>query len=194
VSTEEAEQISIRFRKETTWSLCILTSPIISPSHKITQKPHPLSSEQGNLYQQVHKKPLNQQEALTYARELLSPLPGYRKIGIELQSRTLCAHFNFPDAAGEQHLALFLQVEAQTGWKVRINPSVRQEALANLALQLLPDVLVQHKTASIYQNQRIVRLRCKGNAATKDIEHAQQSFLQQTGWMVEYLNDGSREG
>ncbi len=133
------------------------------------------------------KKRFNQQLALQVAQHEFSTLPGYYKTGADVNNAVLIPRFHFPDVVQTRYADLFAQVEAKTGWSVRLYPSVNQGALAEMALQVLPAGLSSNNTPSMYLSQRIVSVLCSGIVSQEVIEASKQHFEEKTGWQLEII-------
>ncbi len=134
-----------------------------------------------------NKRRFNQQLALQVAQHELSKLPGYYKTGADVNNAILIPRFYFPDVAQTRYADLFAQLEAKTGWSVQLYPSINQNALMDMALQVLPAGLVSNNTPSLYLSQRIVSVVCSGTSSTEEIAAAKQRFEEETGWQLEML-------
>src|SRR5258708_13043796 len=65
--------------------------------------------------------PLTQHDAIQLAQRMLSELPGYYKAGGEVATTTLLLRFYFPLVAQTRYADVFAELEAQTGWQVRLH-------------------------------------------------------------------------
>ncbi len=191
VSQEAITEAQERFHEKTGWTLQlvgdIVATSVTEPESSTTSSSN--ESQVGATPSQkvATKKRFNQQLALQFAQHEFSTLPGYYKTGADINNAILIPRFYFPDVAQTRYADLFAQVEAKTGWSVRLYPSVNQEALASTALQVLPEGLVSNTTPSMYLSQRIVSVTCSGTSSTEDIEAAKQRFENVTGWQLEIL-------
>ncbi|GHO96677.1 hypothetical protein KSF_067250 [Reticulibacter mediterranei] len=128
-----------------------------------------------------------QHQAVQIAQNMLSGLPGYHRVGAEIASTTLVARFYFPAAAQRRYADLFVQLAKETGWQVRLHPSVHQEALIATARRLLPTGLTCHNTPSLYHDQSTVCLHCTGDTTLEAVREAEQRFHEETGWHLELM-------
>lgn len=127
---------------------------------------------------------LDQHGAIQIAQSILRGQPGYVKVGAEASQRALHARFHFPDVARQRYQALFAEIEARTGWQVRVQDGIHQEALADMARRVLPAGLTAVGSPSIYHQQQMLLLQCKGSAEQGEVQAAQASFQQETGWQL----------
>jgi len=118
---------------------------------------------------------------------MLNGLPDYHRVGAEAATTTLVVRFYFPSAAQRRHADLLIQLEKETGWHVRIHPSVHQEALKTTALRLLPTGLTSHNTPSLYHDQNTVCLHCKGDTTLEAVREAERKFYEETDWHLELV-------
>ncbi len=187
--TEAEEQ----FHEKTGWTLQLVGDIVAAPSPTETEQATASPSNETQpivtapTQKVAPKKRFNQQLALQVAQHEFSSLSGYYKTGADVNNATLIPRFYFPDVAQERYADKFAQVEAKTGWSVRLYPSVNQEALASMALQVLPDGLTSNATPSMYLSQRIVSVTCSGTIGAQEIEEAKQRFTEETGWQLEIL-------
>src|SRR5207244_5524588 len=134
--------------------------------------------------QEIRQPEMNQHEALQLAQRLLSDLPGFYKAGAELATVTLLLRFHFPAVAQKRYSEQLAQLEAQTGWHVRLHPAVHHQALVEMARQLLPDGLTSNGTPSLHLDRETVRVYCQRMASPEAIQEPQQALLEETGWTM----------
>ncbi len=191
VAQEAITEAEERFHEKTGWTLQlvgdIVTQPLVESETSITQSSDEVQTGVASSQKVATKKRFNQQLALQVAQHEFGTLPGYYKTGADVNNGILIPRFYFPDVAQTRYADLFAQVEAKTGWSVRLYPSVNQEALASTALQVLPEGLVSNTTPSLYLSQRIVSITCSGTSNAEEIEAAKQRFENVTGWQLEIL-------
>ncbi|GAC1381197.1 MAG: hypothetical protein NVSMB33_07720 [Ktedonobacteraceae bacterium] len=142
--------------------------------------------------QPVHSTFLNQHDALQIAQHLLQGLAGYQKVGLDIATSTLLLRFQFPNAAQTRYAEVFAQLEAETGWSVRLQPTTNQQALIEMACNLLPSGLTCNGMPSLYLDQQIVGVQCVGNASSEAIEEATQQFHAETGWQLKLVLPGQK--
>ena len=106
----------------------------------------------------------DQHSAILNAQRLLRGLPGFVKVGGEPGRWLLHARFHFPEVARQRFGDVFSEIEDQTGWQVRVQDGINQEALAQMARSVLPEGLTSLNSPSIYHNQQAVLIQCKGAA------------------------------
>src|SRR5439155_16601264 len=99
-------------------------------------------------------EPLSQHEAIQLAQRMLSALPGYYKAGGEVATSTLLLRFHFPLVAQTRYADVFAELEARTGWHVRLHQTTHQQALIELARRMLPSGLACDGVPSLYVDQR----------------------------------------
>jgi len=135
---------------------------------------------------------MNQHDALQIAQKLLSGLPGYYKAGVEVATLILLLRFHFPVVAQRRYAELFAQLEAQTGWYVRLHPTAHQEALVEMARRVLPQGLTCKGTPSLYLDLHVVAVQCQGDASPEALQEAQRRFAEETGWQLELVMSGQK--
>ncbi len=191
VPQEAITEAQEHFHEKTGWTLQlvgdIVTTSVAEANVSTTAASNGVQTADAASQKVATKKRFNQQLALQVAQHEFSTLPGYYKTGADVNNAILIPRFYFPDVAQTRYADLFAQVEAKTGWSVRLYPSVNQEALASTALQVLPEGLVCNTTPSMYLSQRIVSVTCSGTSSAEDIEAAKQRFENVTGWQLEIL-------
>ena len=177
------------------------------------QAAHPEDDQAPALFQEVRpaqREPMNQHDALLVAQRMLSKLPDYQKAGLDAATSSLLLRFHFPKVAQTRYAEVFSQLEAQTGWSVRLHPTTNQQALSEMALRVLPPGLVCNGTPSLYLDQETVGVQCLGDATPegggermlseeraniameRGIQDAQQQFLEETGWQLQLVLPGQK--
>ncbi|GAC1645594.1 MAG: hypothetical protein NVS4B12_11790 [Ktedonobacteraceae bacterium] len=190
VAQEAIAEAQERFHEKTGWNLQLLGDFIAKSATEPEPSTMPFSNEAPpptSAQKEAAKKRFNQQLALQVAQHELSKLPGYYKTGADVNNAILIPRFYFPDVAQTRYADVFNQIETKTGWSVRLYPNVNQEALADMALQVLPETLTSTNTPSMYLSQRIVSVTCSGTSSSEEIASAKQRFEEETGWQLEIL-------
>ncbi len=191
VSQETVTEAQERFHQKTGWNLQLVGDIVSKPASEPIQSATPpsVNAAPTSIVTQkaATKKRFNQQLALQVAQHEFSKLPGYYKTGGDINNAVLIPRFYFPDVAQIRYADVFVQVEEKTGWSVRLYPNVNQDALANMAIQVLPEGLTSTNTPSMYLSQRIVSVVCSGTSSGEEIEAAKTRFEEETGWQLEIL-------
>jgi hypothetical protein len=104
----------------------------------------------------------------------------------------LVPRFQFPDVAATRYAEVFEQLEARTGWQVRLHTTTNQEALVEMARLVLPPQLQCSGTPSLYLDQHAVGVHYLGDASPEAMEQARQQFLEETGWQLRLLPPGQK--
>jgi Cft2 family RNA processing exonuclease len=191
-SAEEIAEAQSSFYEETGWYLELQGVTIATagaPGSVV--EPHEIAGTR-EAPQEIRQPAMNQHDVLQLAQRLLSDLPGFYKAGAEPASATLLLRFHFPAVAQERYAEQIAQLEAQTGWHVRLHPAVHHQALIEMARRLLPEGLTSNGTPSLHLDRETVRVYCQGNSSAEAIEEAQQRFLEETGWRLELLMPGQK--
>ncbi len=191
-SAEEIAEAQSSFYEETGWYLELQGVTIATagaPGSVV--EPHEIAGTP-EAPQEIRQPAMNQHDVLQLAQRLLSDLPGFYKAGAEPASATLLLRFHFPAVAQERYAEQIAQLEAQTGWHVRLHPAVHHQALIAMARLLLPEGLTSNGTPSLHLDRETVRVYCQGNSSAEAIEEAQQRFLEETGWHLELLMPGQK--
>jgi hypothetical protein len=123
---------------------------------------------------------------------MLSELPGYYKVGGEVATTTLLLRFYFPLVAQTRYADVFAELEAETGWKVRLHQTTHQQALIEMAHRLLPSGLTCDGVPSLYLDQQMVMVNYVGHADPEALQDAQQQFLAETGWHLHLVAPGKK--
>ena len=191
-STEEIAEAQSSFYEETGWYLELQGVTLVAA------RATGLSDEEYKIEDTLEPQPeirqpeMNQHEALQLAQRLLSDLPGFYKVGAEPLSATLLLRFHFAAVAQTRYAEQLAQLEAQTGWHVRLHPTVHHQALVEMARRLLPEGFTSNGTPSLHLDRETVRVYCQGMASPEAIQEAQQRFLEETGWRLELLMPGQK--
>ncbi len=191
-SAEEIAEAQSSFYEETGWYLELQGVTLVAA------KATGLADEEHEMedtlepQQEIRQPEMNQHEALQMAQRLLSALPGFYKAGAEPANATLLLRFHFPAAAQTRYAEQLAQLEAQTGWLVRLHPAVHHQALVEMALRLLPEGLTSNGTPSLHLDRETVRVYCQGIANPEAIQEAQKCYLEETGWRLELLMPGQK--
>lgn len=180
-SQDELAATRQAFREQTGWQLEL-----------DLQSARPTNEEQPAPRQSEHQ--LDQHGAIHVAQSLLRDLPGYLKVGAEPARWLLHARFHFPEIARRRYSERFAEIEARTGWQVRVAESTHLEALAAMARRVLPAGLSAAGSPSIYHQQQAVLLQCTGGGAARtEVLAAQERFEEETGWRLTITVPGPRE-
>jgi Cft2 family RNA processing exonuclease len=191
-SAEEITEAQSSFYEETGWYLELQGVTIIKArATGLVDEEHEKAGIPESL-QEIRQPEMNQHEALQLAQRLLNDLPGFYKAGVEPASATLLLRFHFPAVAQTRYAEQFAQLEAQTGWHVRLHPAVHHQALVEMACRLLPEGLTSNGTPSLHLDRETVRVYCQGMASPEAIHETQQRFLEETGWRLELLMPGQK--
>ncbi len=137
-------------------------------------------------------EPINQHDAILLAQRILSGLPGYYKTGLDFATSTLLLRFHFPKVAQVRYAEELAQIQARTGWSVRLHPTAHQQALVDMAQRLLPTGLTCNGTPSLLLAQETVRVNCLGSASPEAIQDAERRFLEETGWRLNLVLAGQK--
>jgi Cft2 family RNA processing exonuclease len=194
---EHLAQAQDRFHAETGWHLQF--SGVALPSRqqpeqqqREVQQPAPSTSRTLSASQQPPRAktgPMNQGEALQTAQALLTPLPGFRKVGVKAsQQPQLLVRFDFPEIAQQRYAGQLSHLETQTGWRVHVHPATRQDALLETARRVVPAELAWNAPPSIYQKDRtVVAIVSTGTASQEERRMAGQRFTEETGWRLDLV-------
>ena len=191
-SAEEIAEAQSSFYEETGWYLELqgVTIAATSATRSADESQEITNTPEAPL--EIRQPAMNQHDALQLAQQLLSDLPGFYKAGVEPASATLLLRFHFPAVAQTRYAEQFDQLEAQTGWHVRLHPAVHHQALVEMARRMLPEGLTSNGTPSLHLDRETVRIYCQGKASSEAIQAAQQDFLEETGWRLELLMPGQK--
>ena len=85
---------------------------------------------------------------------------------------------------GERHLDLVEQLQAKTGWTLRIRGEANQVALAQRARQLLPPEWAMKGQASFMPGERVLRFKALVSPQPQLVQKACQQLEKETGFRV----------
>ncbi|GCE21879.1 hypothetical protein KDK_56790 [Dictyobacter kobayashii] len=181
-SEEEIQAAQQRVQEETGWTLAIASNAGVSqPAQPARQASSPVAAtpiSAGSVVQE--------QQAISTARGLMSGLAGFLKVGMEKANYVLRVRFEFPEVAQQRYGTIFQQIEESTGWHVQLYPlTPSQEALATMAHSMLPDGLEVIGRPSIYWDRNTVGMLCKGSTEVEAVYEAQRQFTAETAWTLE---------
>ncbi len=191
-SAEEIAEAQSSFYEETGWYLELQGVTLV------TAQATGLADEELEIAgtieapQEIRQPEMNQHEALQLTQRLLNDLPGFYKAGAEPAGATLLLRFYFPTIAQKRYTEQLADLEAQTGWHIRLHPTVHHHALIEMARRLLPEGITSNGTPSLHLDRETVRVYCQGMASSEAIQEAQQRFLEETGWRLELLMPGQK--
>ena len=210
---EEITSAKTGFYAETGWQLeikgAIITASVLNetqPSQELPTLPNfPVVSSQtpvtalsvDTIQAEKEASPfpavaLSQHDAIQLAQRMLSSLPGYYKAGGDATTSTLLVRFYFPLVAQTRYADVFAELEAQTGWQVRVHQTTHQQALVDMARRLLPSNLVCDGVPSLYLDQQMVMVNYVGHAEPETLQDMQERFLAETGWHLQLSTGTSR--
>jgi Cft2 family RNA processing exonuclease len=212
-TTEEIALAQSQFYEETGWQLEIKGAIIsqsaqidtsnvtskISATQQETTLPNPLgTSSQKNApiatVRTTNTEPMSQHDAIQLAQHMLSQLPGYAKAGADVATTTLLVRFSFPLTAQTRYADVFAELEAQTGWQVRLQQTTNHQALIEMARSLLPSDLTSDGIPSLYLDRQMVMVNYRGYAPPEALQEAQQQFLTETGWQLQLRLPSQKTG
>jgi hypothetical protein len=166
VSSEAVQEAQQRFLEETGWRL-----ELLMPGQK-PDTPQRLSRD----------------EALTLARKMFNPIPGFYRAGADPTKGTLWLHFHFPDTARSRYLEQLVELATQTGWRVYVYPNAHEKALIAQVTRMLPDGVTITGKPSVYQDTRRLSISLDEPLSAEAIEEIQGKFTEETGWKVDLKN------
>jgi hypothetical protein len=212
---EEIVSAQSRFYEETGWQLeikgAIISRPALSdafdasdasgadqnvptlPNLPVVSSRAPEPATPVGATQMPRPEPMSQHDAIQLAQQMLSELPGYYKAGGEVATTTLLLRFYFPLVAQTRYANVFAELEAQTGWQVRLHQTTHQQALIEMARRLLPSGLTCDGIPSLHLDQQMVMVNYVGHADPEALQEAQQQFLAETGWHLQLVAPGKKK-
>ncbi|GCE25753.1 hypothetical protein KDA_12370 [Dictyobacter alpinus] len=178
-SHEDINDARTEFQVTTGWTLSLLhTSSIVASS--VTNHSHNRA-----MPVRTPDKPYRMEDALHYAQDLLKPLPGYLRVKVEMDTRTLVPRFTFPDIAKERYADQLRTIGEMTGWNVRPHLIIYPPALKDVLARILPEGISCVDTPSIYQDKHKVGIVCVGQVSPGAVVETQKRFVEETGWELE---------
>jgi Cft2 family RNA processing exonuclease len=185
VDAEAVARAQTRFQEETGWTLQVeVIHPKNNPPTPVKTAPIPTPIPQTRLSTGTPQRLLSQHQALALAQRFLASLPHCYKVGIDPRAKTIPVRFHFPEVASQRHADILQQVETMTGWKIVLHQQIHQEALSELARDVLPAGLLCYESPSIYQHLREVYVTCQGSTSEEEIAAAEQRFTEECGWTL----------
>lgn len=133
----------------------------------------------------------DQSGLLAIVKQQLGEVPDLYHRGVDPDSGTITLAFHFPDVARVRYADAIQAIQDEAGVSVRIAPNAHQGALAQAARAVLPAGLTLERNPSLRLDERVLHLRCRGNAPSAAITAAQAQFHEQTAWRLEIV---CREG
>ena len=113
--------------------------------------------------------------------------PELYKIGCRVPTAELILYFHFPHTARERFTDAIEAIEAESGWTVTFNPTVHQAALAQRALDALPDGFALSRNPGLHLSDKRVSLHlAEGDPDTDPARQAQATFLAATGFELTF--------
>ncbi|MEW6047782.1 MAG: MBL fold metallo-hydrolase, partial [Bacillota bacterium] len=130
---------------------------------------------------------VEQNAALAEAEQLFPPDTGLYRKGADPQSGTITLYFHFPQVAEKKWQDRIAQLEAVTGWNVRVHPEAHMGVLAEAARRALPGGWVLLRNPSVDRDRRVVTVRCQvpDGATEEDFATARSHFREETGFDLE---------
>ncbi|HYB01175.1 MAG TPA: MBL fold metallo-hydrolase [Ktedonobacteraceae bacterium] len=192
-SADEIAEAQTNFYEETGWYLELHGVTIVTTRTSAAVVDNAQEAAGAIQQRQAMRQPeMNQHEALQLTQRLLGDLSDFYKAGADPANATILLRFYFPAVAQTRYAEQLAQLEAQSGWHVRLHPTAQHQALVEMARQLLPEGITSNGTPSIHLDRETVRVYCQGTATTEAIQEAQQRFLEETGWRLELLLPGQK--
>lgn len=106
----------------------------------------------------------------------------YRKISYYPERREALMQFDFPDSIDQKEFQKGADaLNASTGWKIQISPSMNHNAAALLLTMLLGDRIIR---TSYYQDRRCYSVTLAGDCETEADKEAAEKFCTATGWTL----------
>jgi Cft2 family RNA processing exonuclease len=180
----ELSEACARFQEETGWQLSITLRDAVAGAP--SPKPAPVKRSAPT------KRPgiWGMQEAVSYAQQQASSLPGYLRVRVESGTRTLLLRFAFPEVAELRYQATADKIRVTTGWQVRFGGESNQEALRAMVDSVLPAGVILVDTISFYLDSHQVYVTCAGKATPEAVAAAQAHYERETGWQLVILDVG----
>ncbi|TVR22822.1 MAG: MBL fold metallo-hydrolase [Anaerolineaceae bacterium] len=126
-------------------------------------------------------EPLEQNQARDVVLSTFPPDARLRKVGMDVHRRRLLLTVDFPDYAARVHGDLIEDLEDQTGWNLRLNTGVNQQALGEAVHELLPAGAMVVKGPSFYMDKREVGVELSG---VDDLPALQAAYHDLTGYRL----------
>jgi len=136
--------------------------------------------------------PMEQNTAREYAFSAFPPEARLKKVGIQVHRQQLLLTFDFPPVAQRHYSDIIEKVIYDTGWDVRVKPTVSQQALAEAVNEVLPDGAGIIKGPSFYMDRSEVHVEVGG---VEDTDAVKQAYLEMTGHrlVIGSAGDGAAE-
>jgi hypothetical protein len=133
-----------------------------------------------------------QNAALTTADQLFPPESGLYRRGADPATGTITLYFHFPEVARKKWQDRIAELEALTGWSVRVHPEAHMGMLSEAARKVLPEGWTLLRNPSVNRERRLVTVRCQLPPGAREDEFAaaQHRFHEETGWELELDRPG----
>ncbi|MDQ7028025.1 MAG: MBL fold metallo-hydrolase [Anaerolineae bacterium] len=128
-------------------------------------------------------EPLEQNEARELALASFPPEAHLRKVGMDIHRKQLMLSFDFPQAAMRLYDDQIENLIEQSGWEVKIKPSVNQQALAIALDEILPEGVRISKGPSYHMARREVQAEL-ADIDDDDLQELPQKFLRITDFKL----------
>lgn len=112
----------------------------------------------------------------------LGGAPDLYRRGVDPMTGNITLAFHFPTVAQKRYAEQLAAIAAETNVSVTLTPRPHQAELINVARRLLPASLVQHGEPSLYHDQQVLLVKCRGEIAPEVAREVQQTFADETGW------------
>jgi Cft2 family RNA processing exonuclease len=127
---------------------------------------------------------MEQNAALALADELLGSSAGLYRRGAERETWTLRLFFHFPDMARERYAEAMDELAERSGWAVEVHPEAHLATLTERALSLLPEGVRATRSASVYTQERTVKLTVSELPYEEEIEWLSRRLVAETGYAL----------
>ena len=140
-----------------------------------------------NLELPIQAIKVNPAQAMDTVRNKLANHPRFIRCGTDhtgTDHEVLTIYFDFPDAVlEEERWEIVHRIQQDTGWSVQFSPSVRQDLLQALLIDLFGQLI---GSPSIHLNERKIVLAID---AENDFEKKAKQFKEQTGFELQVKGD-----
>ncbi len=128
--------------------------------------------------------PLEQNEARELTMSMFSDDARLRKVGMDIHRNRLLLYFDFPQAAQRLYVEQIEDLIEQSGWDVKVQPQVNQQALSVALDELLPKGVEISKGPSYYMDKREVQVELSGIEDESIKDELTQQFLRLTDFKL----------
>jgi uncharacterized protein len=121
--------------------------------------------------------PVEQNQAREIAMATFPKEARLRKVGLDVHRKMILLFFDFPSVAQQKYAKEIERIIDKTGWRVELNPTVNQQTLLSLLLDMIPATATVVKKPSYFMDRQEVSIEVQNLENAEDI---QKRYYEQT--------------